>query len=123
VERPALNNPGAAADIRQMTAGYAAGVEAATVPQGSASGKKEPSSPSLPDLPVMAGIRFEKHSKGGFEAWKIDESTRRGKRYLCYIGQKRLAEGPDGIAAFIRDRERDMEKWKIEQGVHGAIKS
>jgi hypothetical protein len=52
----------------------------------------------------MTGVRFEKHSKGGFEAWKIDESTRRGKRYLCYVGKKRLREGPEAIAALIRDR-------------------
>jgi hypothetical protein len=79
-------------------------VEAATVPQGSASGKKEPSPLSLPDLPVMAGFQFEKHSKGGFECWQIDESKKRGKRYVCYIGKKRLSEGPEAIAAFIRDR-------------------
>jgi hypothetical protein len=79
-------------------------VEAAKVPEGSASGQKEPSLPSLADLPIMTGVRFEKHSKGGFEAWKIDESTRRGKRYLCYVGKKRLSEGPEAIAAFIRDR-------------------
>jgi hypothetical protein len=96
--------PGAVADIRPSPAGYAAGVEAAKVPEGSASGKKEPSLSSPPDLPVMAGVRFEKHSKGGFEAWCIDESTRRGKRYVCYIGKKRLKEGPASIAAFIRDR-------------------
>lgn len=96
--------PAAAADIRPSSAGYVVGVEAATVPEGSASGKKEPSSSSLADLPVMAGFQFEKHSKGGFECWQIDDSKKRGKRYICYVGKKRLSEGPEAIAAFIRDR-------------------
>ena len=52
----------------------------------------------------MPGIRFEKHKKGGFEAWKVNAGTRRGKSYVCYVGRKRLEEGPEAIAAFIADK-------------------
>jgi len=74
---------------------------------GSASGNQEPSSPCS-DLPVMAsmGIQFEKHSKGGFEAWLRDNATKRGKRYVCYIGKKRLSQGPAAVARYIETRLR-----------------
>jgi hypothetical protein len=72
--------------------------------EGSASGENKPSLPSPQGLPSLPGIRFEKHKKGGFEAWKVNAGTRRGKSYVCYVGRKRLQEGPEAIAAFIAGR-------------------
>ena len=53
---------------------------------------------------MIPGIRFEKIRKGGFEVWRLDPWIRRGKSYVCYIGRKRLEEGPEAIAAFIAGR-------------------
>jgi len=105
-DNPPPVTPGIAADIRQpMAAGYAPGDEAAMGSPGSASGNQEPSSPCS-DLPMMSGIQFEKHSKGGFEAWLRDNATKRGKRYVCYIGKKRLSQGPAAVALYIETRLR-----------------
>lgn len=77
--------------------------------EGSASGEIKPSASSPQGLPVLEGIRFEKNKKGGFEVWRIDPGNRRGKSYVCYIGRKRLEEGPEAIAAFIAGRLEPKE--------------
>ena len=55
-------------------------------------------------LPIIPGVFYERHSRGGFEAWHCPNGSahRRDKQYLCYVGKKRLDGPPEEIAALVK---------------------
>lgn len=72
----------------------------------SGSGQKEPGSGSGGTLPSIPGVQYEKHGKGGYEVWfrPAGKTHRRDKKYLAYIGKKRLASSAGELESFIRGK-------------------
>ena len=71
---------------------------------GSGSGSKEQGSGSglLPSIP---GIQWERHAKGGFEAWHGSPGAPRKERtYIAYLNPTRLEGPPDEIERLVRTK-------------------
>lgn len=108
-EAPApVRSPAPSASPERSRAGSAKGSQA-RAPKGSGSGSKEQGSGSgsIPDIP---GVAWERHTKGGFEAWHAPAgkaTPRKQKVYLAYVGKRRLSGSPDQIAEFVRSKARE----------------
>lgn len=62
-------------------------------------------------LPILPGVRWERHTRGGWEAWHLaDETTthRRGKIYLGYFGVRALRTAtPESIRDWIEQKRAE----------------
>lgn len=74
---------------------------------GSGSGSKESKEPGSGSgiLPTIPGIAWERHAKGGVEAWHGSPGAPRKERtYIAYLNPKRMEGPPDEIERLVRTK-------------------
>lgn len=77
------------------------------IDSGSGSKELHSGSGSIPDIP---GVAWERHAKGGLEAWHAPAgkaTPRKQKVYLAYVGKRRLSGSPDQIREFVQAKARE----------------